>query len=286
NITAAGVAAGVAQNDFETGPNSFTYAIQAGDAAGNWSSAIDVTLNVTETRSSNLTIAPGNSDRPIRNDQAARDQGGPPILVEATITDRLVASSAAQAPQVGPAQSGAGRQMFSNEQARGFDQRTEVSVGEPPLRVINFVVETNQLAAEIGQPSIERVLTATLSDGAPLPAWLDFNPNTRSFAGVVPPEVSGQIDIVLQYLDPNGVQQSLNLRVDADSLAVSVVDPSANTDANVQDSDEQDNSTPEVVPDDEASIDWDEIEHRLFGPSPNMPDDETGGLRAQLRQVT
>ena len=37
SITAAGVAAGVAQNDFETAPNSFTYGVQARDAVGNWS---------------------------------------------------------------------------------------------------------------------------------------------------------------------------------------------------------------------------------------------------------
>lgn len=47
-ITAAGVVAGVAQNDFETGANRFTYGIQARDAAGNWSSAVDVSLNVTD----------------------------------------------------------------------------------------------------------------------------------------------------------------------------------------------------------------------------------------------
>ena len=47
-ITAVGVAAGVANNDFETGLNSFTYGIEAGDAAGNWSASVDVTLNVTD----------------------------------------------------------------------------------------------------------------------------------------------------------------------------------------------------------------------------------------------
>ncbi|WP_430463559.1 beta strand repeat-containing protein [Tabrizicola sp.] len=46
-ITAAGVAAGVANNDFETGANSFTYAIQAGDAAGNWSLSVSVAFAVT-----------------------------------------------------------------------------------------------------------------------------------------------------------------------------------------------------------------------------------------------
>jgi hypothetical protein len=46
-LTAAGAAAGVAQNDYDVAPNSFTYAIQAGDAAGNWSPATNVTFNVT-----------------------------------------------------------------------------------------------------------------------------------------------------------------------------------------------------------------------------------------------
>ncbi len=48
SITAAGIAAGIAQNDYETGANQFTYAVQAGDAAGNWSSSTDITLNVTD----------------------------------------------------------------------------------------------------------------------------------------------------------------------------------------------------------------------------------------------
>jgi large repetitive protein len=56
-ITAAGVAAGVAQNDFETGLNSFTYSIEAGDTAGNWSTAVDITLNVT-----NVNDAPEATD--------------------------------------------------------------------------------------------------------------------------------------------------------------------------------------------------------------------------------
>ncbi|MBD2423084.1 cadherin repeat domain-containing protein [Cyanobium sp. FACHB-13342] len=47
-ITAAGVAAGVANNDYETTPNQFTYGIQAGDATDNWSESVDVTLNVTD----------------------------------------------------------------------------------------------------------------------------------------------------------------------------------------------------------------------------------------------
>ncbi|MBI1920478.1 MAG: Ig-like domain-containing protein, partial [Geobacter sp.] len=46
SITADGVAAGVAQNHFDVTPNSFTYGVEARDAAGNWSAAQDINLNV------------------------------------------------------------------------------------------------------------------------------------------------------------------------------------------------------------------------------------------------
>ena len=47
-LTQAGAAAGVASNDFETGANSFTYGVQARDAAGNWSNPTNVTFNLTD----------------------------------------------------------------------------------------------------------------------------------------------------------------------------------------------------------------------------------------------
>ncbi len=48
SLTTAGATAGVSANDYETSPNSFVYGVQASDAAGNWSSAVNVTLNVTD----------------------------------------------------------------------------------------------------------------------------------------------------------------------------------------------------------------------------------------------
>ena len=48
SITSAGIAAGVDQNDFETGDNSFQYAIQATSDGSNWGNAVDITLNVTD----------------------------------------------------------------------------------------------------------------------------------------------------------------------------------------------------------------------------------------------
>lgn len=47
-LTAAGVAAGAASNDFETAPNAFTLGVTAKDAAGNVSAATNVTINVTD----------------------------------------------------------------------------------------------------------------------------------------------------------------------------------------------------------------------------------------------
>ncbi|WP_292052511.1 MULTISPECIES: cadherin domain-containing protein [unclassified Brevundimonas] len=46
-LTAAGAAAGVSRNDFDILPNSFTYVIQAADAANNWSTPVSISLNVT-----------------------------------------------------------------------------------------------------------------------------------------------------------------------------------------------------------------------------------------------
>ncbi|MDT8441090.1 MAG: Ig-like domain-containing protein, partial [Desulfuromonadales bacterium] len=60
-ITAAGVAAGVAQNDYETGSNSFTYDIQAGDSVGNWSLTETVTLTVTDVDESAPEVMAGQS---------------------------------------------------------------------------------------------------------------------------------------------------------------------------------------------------------------------------------
>ena len=55
-ITAAGVAAGVANNDFETTPNAFTYAVQASDAADNWSSPVNITLNLLDVNEATAPV--------------------------------------------------------------------------------------------------------------------------------------------------------------------------------------------------------------------------------------
>jgi hypothetical protein len=79
-ITAAGVAAGVAQNDFETAPNSFTYAVQAGDAAGNWSASETIALAVTNADE----VAPAFTSSTTAN--AAESQN---LLYTAQATDNV-----------------------------------------------------------------------------------------------------------------------------------------------------------------------------------------------------
>jgi uncharacterized repeat protein (TIGR01451 family) len=69
-LTAAGVAAGVANNDYETGANSFTYGIQAGDSAGNWSPSVDVTFNVTNVEDTPPVVGAGQSFNYAENQSA------------------------------------------------------------------------------------------------------------------------------------------------------------------------------------------------------------------------
>ncbi|MBU0480775.1 MAG: VCBS domain-containing protein [Proteobacteria bacterium] len=61
SITTAGIQPGVAQNDFETGPNIFSYAIEACDAEGNWSTPENITLNVTNLDEVHPVVTPGQS---------------------------------------------------------------------------------------------------------------------------------------------------------------------------------------------------------------------------------
>jgi hypothetical protein len=185
-----------------------------------------------------------------------------------------------QAAQAGLSDFGTRSLLFSNENASSTSAVFELDAAPDELKIINFVLELDQTAEELGLPTHERIISATLSDGSPLPSWLDFNAQTRSFAGVVPPEVSGQIDIVLIYLDTFGTQQSLNVRIDADSLAISV-SGSSDTPAPV----DQTEASPSPDPEDEARIDWDVIEEQLFGPGTIMPPPEQGGLRAQMSRM-
>ncbi|MCK4506950.1 MAG: Ig-like domain-containing protein, partial [Desulfuromonadales bacterium] len=70
SITAAGVAAGVAQNDFETAANSFSYGIEAGDAVGNWSATENISLVVTDLDETIPVVTAGQSFNYAENQTA------------------------------------------------------------------------------------------------------------------------------------------------------------------------------------------------------------------------
>ena len=56
SLTAAGIAAGAATNDYETGDNAFTLGIVATDTAGNASDATDLVLSLTNVQDETFTV--------------------------------------------------------------------------------------------------------------------------------------------------------------------------------------------------------------------------------------
>ena len=82
-ISANGVLEGVPTNNFETSPNSFTYAVQAYDGT-NWSVPVDITLNVTNLDEAGSIGAITNSTDATRGTTALQ-QGD--TLTAGTITD-------------------------------------------------------------------------------------------------------------------------------------------------------------------------------------------------------
>jgi large repetitive protein len=80
HITTAGAAA--AANDFESAANSWTYGVQARDAAGNWSTAQNVTLSETNIDEVAPTITSGTTAAAV-----AENSGANQIVYTATATD-------------------------------------------------------------------------------------------------------------------------------------------------------------------------------------------------------
>ncbi|MGK7881363.1 MAG: cadherin repeat domain-containing protein, partial [Crocosphaera sp.] len=76
--------AGVASNDFETTPQSFTYGVQAIDVAGNMSPAVDITLNVTDVKDRRKCCLPCDRNNP--NDILALEGEAEAVLLKFTLT--------------------------------------------------------------------------------------------------------------------------------------------------------------------------------------------------------
>ncbi len=93
-LTAAGATAGIEANDFETGSNTFSHAVQAGDAAGNWSSSTLVTLSVTDVNETpaNRAPVPGDVSNPGWDAANARYVAATPE--NTPVTGRITGSDA------------------------------------------------------------------------------------------------------------------------------------------------------------------------------------------------
>lgn len=64
----------------------------------------------------------------------------------------------------------------------------------------NFTVPANTFSDPDGD---DLVLSATLDDDSPLPAWLDFNPGTETFTGLASHDDIGTINIKVTATDPS-----------------------------------------------------------------------------------
>ncbi|MGI9301509.1 MAG: putative Ig domain-containing protein, partial [Gammaproteobacteria bacterium] len=54
-------------------------------------------------------------------------------------------------------------------------------------------------------------ISATLSDGSPLPPWLRFDPEMLSFSGSAPDDIRGRTELAVQATDFDGVSVSAPL---------------------------------------------------------------------------
>jgi Ca2+-binding RTX toxin-like protein len=96
----------------------------------------------------------------------------------------------------------------------------------------SFVVPGDTFAALDGDPL---TLSARLADGAPLPAWLAFDPATMAFAGTPPADFHGALDLTVVASDGRFVAEStFQLTIaavnDAPRVASPIADQASNED--------------------------------------------------------
>jgi len=153
-----------------------------------------------------------------------------------------------------------------------------VGAGDAAPKVINFILPTSEgnTGAEAERDMLQ--VLATLVDGAPLPVWLDFNPELLSFAGVVPEGVSGMLDIRVTIAYSDGSVETIVLSVDIETETVSL----SPTEAALPDPDGSGPGDDHALVD---TIDWQAIETALFSQAPDTRPEQMAGLRAQLRQI-
>ncbi|MEI8242942.1 MAG: VCBS domain-containing protein, partial [bacterium] len=167
---------------------------------------------------------------------------GNAIDARAGTTVLRIATSAGQSGAVVESSGGESRRLESTDRGfpveRGQGDSVKLSTvqdqqkGGERLFVFNGIKNT---ATEVGQAIDYRVpkdafghtntaaivqLEASLSDGSPLPEWLDFDPTSGTFSGRPPASARGVIDVKVTARDDKGREVSSNFRVQIDGKAV------------------------------------------------------------------
>jgi len=81
----------------------------------------------------------------------------------------------------------------------------------------------------VSTPGQQLSLTAEQSNGAPLPAWLSFNSNTRRFEGQPPPNFVGELNLKVTARDGQGGEAEAQFRLQIGSPDVVAPDVSPTT---------------------------------------------------------
>jgi VCBS repeat-containing protein len=153
-----------------------------------------------------------------------------------------IATSAGQSGAVVESSGGESRRLESTDRGfpveRGQGDSVKLSTvqdqqkGGERLFVFNGIKNTS---TEVGQAIDYRVskdafghtntaaivqLEASLSDGSPLPEWMDFDPTSGTFSGRPPASARGVIDVKVTARDDKGREVSSNFRVQINGKAV------------------------------------------------------------------
>src|SRR5207253_507887 len=70
---------------------------------------------------------------------------------------------------------------------------------------VPFLLNVLTQAFVDGDPGDQLFYSTALEDGSPLPAWLTFDPSTRTFSGTPGPDDSGSVSISLTATDRGGL---------------------------------------------------------------------------------
>jgi len=211
HLTALGAAG--AGNDFETGANSFTYAVQAGDLAGNWSVSCNITLDVTNVDD----VAPVFSS--ATRTSAAENQD---LLYNAQALDSIDATDGVVSYSLG---SGLDAGLLRIDSATGAVRLANGSLDFEAKSSYAFVVEATDANGNVRQQNVTVDVTNldevgpafTSGAGAPVPE----NQNLLYTAQAV--DSVEYTTSVVRYTLEEGGDAGL-LRIDANSGAVTLKD--------------------------------------------------------------